>query len=82
MRTTFLVKNRDGKEMTDTPRYILAKKYVRYVGDPILAIVAETLSSAQSIAEKIIIDFEELDCVSNISTAIKKDSPLVREESF
>tara|TARA_B100001248_G_scaffold262067_1_gene255919 strand:+ start:662 stop:2947 length:2286 start_codon:yes stop_codon:yes gene_type:complete len=79
MRTTFLVKNRDGKEMTDTPRHILAKEYVRYVGDPILAIVAETLSSAQNIAEKIIIDFEELDCVSNISTAIKKDSPLVRE---
>ena len=79
MRTTFLVKNRDGKEMTDTPRYVLAKEYVRYVGDPILAIVAETLSSAQNIAEKIIIDFEELDCVSNISAAIKKDAPLVRE---
>ena len=42
------------------------------------AIVAETLSSAQSIAEKIIIDFEELDCVSNISTAIKKVVDLVR----
>ena len=61
MRTTFLVKNRDGKEMTDTPRHILAKKYVRYVGDPILAIIAETLILAESIAEKIIIDFEEFD---------------------
>ncbi len=47
MRTTFLVKNKNGEPMTDTPRHILAKKNVRYVGDPILAIIAESFSSAQ-----------------------------------
>ena len=79
MRTTFLVKNRDGKEMKDTPRHILAKNYVRYVGDPILAIVAESLSIAESVAEKIIIDFEELDSVTSVSSAIRNEAPLVRE---
>ena len=79
MRTSFLVKNRDGKEMIDTPRQILSKDHVRYVGDPILAIVAETLDIAKEAAEKIFIDFEELDCVSDISSAIKKNAPLVRE---
>ena len=51
MRTTFLVKNRDGKDMVNTQRHILAKNYVRYVGDPILAIIAETLEIAESVAE-------------------------------
>ncbi len=80
MRTTFLVKNKNGEPMTDTPRHILAKKNVRYVGDPILAIIAESFSSAQEIAEKIYIDFDELDCVTNVSAALESNAPLVREE--
>ena len=44
MQTTFLVKNRDGKDMVNTKRHILAKNYVRYVGD-VLAIITETLNS-------------------------------------
>ena len=60
MHTGFLVKNRDGKQMTDTPRHILAKNYVRYVGDPVLAIIAEKLSIAESAAEKIQIEAKEI----------------------
>ena len=58
MRTTFLVKNRDGKDMVNTQRHILAKNYVRYVGDPILAIIAESLEIAESVAENIVINYE------------------------
>ena len=80
MKTTFFVKNRDGKEMVNTPRHILAKNYVRYVGDPILAIIAETLEIAESVAEKIVINYEEFDNVTNVSSAINNSSISVRNE--
>ncbi len=80
MRTTFLVKNRDGNEMIDTPRHILAKKNVRYVGDPILAIIAESLEIAESVAEKIVISYEEYESVTNISSAIQNNIISVRNE--
>ncbi len=79
MRTTFLVKNKDGKDMIDTPRHILAKDKVRYVGDPILAIVAETASIAEDAADKIYINFKELSCVTNVIDAAYHDAPVVRE---
>ena len=80
MKTTFLVKNKDGNEMVNTPRHILAKQYVRYVGDPIIAIVADSLEIAESVAEKIIIDYEEFDSVTKISSAIQNDIVSVRNE--
>ncbi|MBV68191.1 MAG: carbon monoxide dehydrogenase [Pelagibacterales bacterium] len=80
MRTTFLVKNRDGNEMIDTPRHILAKNNVRYVGDPILAIIAESLEIAESVAENIVINYEEYESVTNISNAIKNNIISVRDE--
>ena len=73
MKTTFLVKNRDGREMVNTKRHILAKNYVRYVGDPILAIIAEKLEIAESVADRIVINYEELDNVTNISSAMNNN---------
>ena len=66
--------------MIDTPRHILAKNYVRYVGDPILAIVADTLDIAENVAEKIIINFEEYDSVTKISSALESGAVSVREQ--
>ncbi|MDC3024146.1 xanthine dehydrogenase family protein molybdopterin-binding subunit [Alphaproteobacteria bacterium] len=80
MKTTFLVKNRDGKEMTDTPRHILAKDYVRYVGDPILAIIADSLEIAEDVAEKILINYEEYESLTDITLAVKKNTISVRSE--
>ena len=80
METTFLVKNRDGKDMVNTLRHILAKNYVRYVGDPVLAIIAETLEIAESVADNIEINYEELDNVTNISSSLKNSSVSVRKE--
>ena len=43
----FKVKNKDGSEMVDTFRNILSDGKVRYVGEPILAIIAETYEIAE-----------------------------------
>ena len=48
-----------GSLVKDTP--ILAKDVVRHVGEPIVAIAAETLEAAHAAAEMVDIDYEPLD---------------------
>ena len=76
----FKVKNKDGTEMEDTFRNILAEEKVRYVGEPIIAIVAETPEIAEEAADLIEIEFEELRNTTNLKSAIKPDAPVVRDE--
>ena len=76
----FKVKNKDGSAMADTFRNILSDGRVRYVGEPVLAIIAETAEIAQEAADFVDIEFEELRSTSNLNIAIKPDAPVVREE--
>ena len=80
MRTSFLVKNKDGKEMNETTRNVLSNREVRYVGDPILAIIAEELEIAEEAAEKVQIDFEQKKSVTDIVKALEDNAPIVRNE--
>ena len=66
--------------MEDTFRNILAEEKVRYVGEPIIAIVAETPEIAEEAADLIEIEFEELRNTTNLKSAIKPDAPVVRDE--
>ena len=66
--------------MKDTFRNILAEEKVRYVGEPIIAIVAETPEIAEEAADLIEIEFEELQNTTNLKSAIKPDAPVVRDE--
>ena len=80
MYTGFKVKNRDGTDMIETYRPILAEKKVRYVGEPILAIIAESIELAEEAADHVEIEYEEIKSTTKITNAIKNDSPIVREE--
>ena len=66
----FKVKKR-WKAMVDTFRNILSDGRVRYVGEPILAIIAETFEIAQEAADFVDIEFEELESTTNLNIAIK-----------
>ena len=50
----------DGKRPKTPRRRVLAKGRVRYVGEPIVAIVAETLTQAKDAAELVEIDYSDL----------------------
>ena len=76
----FTVKNKDGSDMLVTSRNILATKKVRYVGQPILAIIADKLETAEEAADLVNIEYEELSSVTNIQKAISKSAPIVRDE--
>lgn len=54
------VKNRDGSKSAAPLRPILAKDRVRFVGEPIAFVVAETMAQAREASELIEFDFEEL----------------------
>ena len=53
-----------------TPRPILAQDVVRYVGDPVAFIVAETKAAARAAAELVMVDYEELPAVADMDEAL------------
>jgi carbon-monoxide dehydrogenase large subunit len=59
---------------------VLAKGRVRYVGEPVVAVVAEDLYTARDAAELIEVDYEPLPVVVNMEKALEKDSPVIHEQ--
>ncbi|MEY8827374.1 xanthine dehydrogenase family protein molybdopterin-binding subunit [Sedimentitalea sp. XS_ASV28] len=55
-----LVQNRDGTMGAAPARPILASDRVRFVGEPIVAVIAETLHAARDAAEMIVVEIDEL----------------------
>jgi carbon-monoxide dehydrogenase large subunit len=71
---------RDGSPMERPPFRILATDMVRYVGDPVAAVVAESLQQAQDAAELVEIDYEPLPAVTCASDAVRPGAPAVWPE--
>ena len=65
----WVVPNRDGSSTHEPPHPILAQGKVRYVGDHVVAIVAETLEQAKSAAELVNITYQELAPVVDLASA-------------
>ncbi|MCA3246114.1 MAG: xanthine dehydrogenase family protein molybdopterin-binding subunit, partial [Azospirillum sp.] len=70
-------KHRDGSMTWIPPRAALAKGTVRFVGEPIALIVAETLAQAKDAAEAVEIEFEELPAVGDIARAAAPGAPQI-----
>jgi carbon-monoxide dehydrogenase large subunit len=62
-----------------TPRLLLADDRVRFVGDPVAFVVAETREAARAGAEAIWVDYEELPAVASIAAAIAPGAPTIWE---
>ncbi len=52
------------------PRRALAHERVRFVGEPVLAVVAQTREQARDAAEAIVVDYEELPAVTELADAL------------
>ncbi|ASP22680.1 carbon monoxide dehydrogenase large chain [Antarctobacter heliothermus] len=55
-----LAGNRDGTKGANPKRPVLAEDRVRYVGEPVAVVIAETLEQARDAAEMIEFDYDEL----------------------
>ena len=71
------LKSRDGSPIRYTPRPALAADKVRFVGDPVACVVAETVAQAKDAAEAVTIDIEPLPVVLKPADAVKPGAPLV-----
>ncbi|HEV8474052.1 MAG TPA: xanthine dehydrogenase family protein molybdopterin-binding subunit [Methylomirabilota bacterium] len=78
MKMTLKRKRPDGSPMFAPPHHGLTRDRVRYVGDPVAMVVAETLAQAEDAAERVAIDYEPLPAVT--STAVAIGSPAVWDE--
>jgi len=72
-----LFKRADGSPMAAPPRTPLAEGKVFYVGQPVVAIVAETRQQAQDAAELVQIEYEDLPAVVDPRRAIEPGAPLL-----
>jgi carbon-monoxide dehydrogenase large subunit len=57
-------------------RAALAVDKVRFVGDPVALVVAETRAQAMDAAELVDIDYDDLPAVSDVEAALADDAPL------
>ena len=73
-------KNRDGSEMKKPPRPALATDKVRFVGDPVAFVVAETLNQAKDAAEAVEVDIEPLPAVVDPEAAVRADAPQLYDD--
>ncbi len=69
------LKSRDGSPIRYTPRPALAGDKVRYVGDPVACVIAETVAQAKDAAEAVTLDIEPLPAVMRACEAVKPGAP-------
>jgi len=67
----WLIHSKDGSPMKEPAHPVLAQGKVRYVGDQVALIVAESLNQAKDAAELIDVDYEPLPAVIDTATADK-----------
>ncbi|MEK9279957.1 MULTISPECIES: xanthine dehydrogenase family protein molybdopterin-binding subunit [unclassified Bradyrhizobium] len=69
------LKSRDGSPLLQTNRQPLATDKVRFVGDPVAFVVAETLAQARDAAEAVEVDVEPLPAVTDPEEAARPGAP-------
>ncbi|WP_271879699.1 xanthine dehydrogenase family protein molybdopterin-binding subunit [Phaeobacter italicus] len=73
-----LVKNRDGSDAASPERPILARDKVRYVGEPVAVVIAETSTQARDAAEMIELEIDDLPAKTDLApggTALHPEAP-------
>ena len=69
------VVGRDGEKTIDVPHPLLARDRVMHVGDPVAMVVAQDRRAAADAADRIVVDYEELDVVVDGRTALQSGAP-------
>ncbi len=74
-------KMRDGSDMPKPTQTILTTDKVRFVGDPVAVVVAETAKQARDAAEAVLVDIETLPAVTDAAAAAADGAPLVHDST-
>lgn len=71
----------DGKPGVTAARHVLAHEVVRYVGEAVVAVVADSREAAVNAAEAVMVDYEELPCVVDAIRAMSAGAPALCPEA-
>ncbi len=74
------ITDKHGEVMQEPRHPVLAHGKVRHVGEPIAAVVADTLEQARDAAEAIEVDITELPAVVNMKDAVKEGATKVHDD--
>jgi len=77
----WMIHSKDGSPMKMGAWRPLAVETVRYVGDAVAIVVADSLAEARDAAEAVIIDYEELPVVVEAVEALKPGAPQLHPEA-
>jgi carbon-monoxide dehydrogenase large subunit len=77
----WLITGTDGKPMNEPPHPVLASGKVRYVGDPVALVIAESQNAAKDAAELIEVDYEPLPAVVSVQDAQKAGAAQIHEQA-
>ena len=73
---------RSGNRPTASPeRPVLAIDTVRYVGEPVAAVVAETVAAARDALEAIVVEYDPLPAVVDVEAATREGAPAVTPDA-
>ena len=77
----WMIHSKDGSPMNMGAWRPLAQDTVRYVGDAIAIVVADTKAQARDAAEAVVVDFDELPVVTDAVSALKDGAPQLHPEA-
>ncbi len=75
----WMIHSKDGSPMKAGPHPALAQGKVRYVGDHVAVVIADTLAQARDAAEAIEVDYDVLPAVVDATAAQKAGAPQVHD---
>jgi carbon-monoxide dehydrogenase large subunit len=75
----WLITDVNGQPMKEPPHPVLAQGKVRYVGDHVAVVIAETYAQAKDAAELIDVDYEVLQAVVDMVDARKQGAPALHD---
>ncbi|MDB5509829.1 MAG: xanthine dehydrogenase family protein molybdopterin-binding subunit, partial [Hyphomicrobiales bacterium] len=75
----WMIHSKNGEAMKAGGHPALAQGKVRYVGDHVAVVIAETLAQAKDAIEKIVVDYRVLPAVVATADALRPGAPVVHE---
>src|SRR2546430_6696617 len=74
------IKGKDRQPMKEPPHPAMAQDKVRYVGDAVAFVVAESVQQARNAAEAVAVDYHVLPAVIGLTDALKPETALVYDD--
>jgi carbon-monoxide dehydrogenase large subunit len=75
----WMIHSKDGSPMKAGAHPALAQGKVRYVGDHVAVVIAETQAQARDAIEKIVVDYKVLSPLVSMADAVKSGAPVIHD---